>query len=347
MTLWLNRTGKRGQHESKFLDDDRIYLTWEGLKYDLSTVSSKPALRDLLQVLYPGRKERNIAWSMGQIWAWVREMKPGDWVAVPSKMKAAIHNSEITGPYVFDPKAEDPYYHYRTVKWIETDIPRSSFAPDLLMEFGAQRTIYEVRHHDAENRVRAMVMAGWKSADSGKPQNSTPEDESIEGELDLETLAMDRIAELIISRFKGHGMAVLVEALLKAQGYFTYRSPPGPDRGVDILAAPGPIGFGEPKIAVQVKSGDGPVDRPTLDQLVGTMQNFHATQGLLVSWGGFKSSTDKELAAQFFKVRLWDQKALIDQLLEHYDKLGEDVRGELPLKRIWTVVESDEDEGGA
>ena len=66
-----------------------------------------------------------------------------------------------------------------------------------------------------------------------------------------------------------------------------------------------------------------------------------------MSWGGFKSSTDKELAAQFFKVRLWDQKALIDQLLEHYDKLGEDVRGELPLKRIWTVVESDEDEGGA
>ena len=69
-----------------------------------------------------------------------------------------------------NPNGEDPYYHYRTVKWIETDIPRSSFAPDLLMEFGAQRTIYEVRHHDAENRVRAMVMAGWKSADSGKPQ---------------------------------------------------------------------------------------------------------------------------------------------------------------------------------
>ena len=77
-------------------------------EYDLSTVSSKPALRNLLQVLYPGRKERNIAWSMGQIWAWVREMKPGDWVAVPSKMKAAIHNSEITGPYVFEPERRRP-----------------------------------------------------------------------------------------------------------------------------------------------------------------------------------------------------------------------------------------------
>ncbi len=78
MTLWLNRAGKRGQHESKFLDDNRIYLTWEGLKYDLSTVASKLALTDLLQKMFPDRKEHNIAWSMGQIWAWARVMKPGD-----------------------------------------------------------------------------------------------------------------------------------------------------------------------------------------------------------------------------------------------------------------------------
>jgi len=51
-------------------------------------------------------------------------------------------------------------------------------------------------------------------------------------------LTSDRIASLIISRFKGHGMALLVEALLKALGYITFRSPAGPDKGVDILAAP-------------------------------------------------------------------------------------------------------------
>ena len=72
------------------------------------------------------------------------------------------------------------------------------------------------------------------------------------------------------------------------------------------------------------------------------MQNVQASNGLLVSRGGFKSSVDKEEATQFFRVRLWDQGDLIDQVLEHYDQLDEDIRTELPLKRIWVVAESGE-----
>ena len=156
--------------------------------------------------------------------------------------------------------------------------------------------------------------------------------------IDLEESARDEIAMLIGRRFKGHDMARLVEKLLNAQGYTTYRSPEGPDYGIDILAAPGPLGFGQPRIVVQVKSGDTPADRATVDQLIGTMQNVNADQGLFVSWGGFKSSVDKEVARQFFRVRLWDQQALIDQVLANYDKLDEDLRAELPLKRIWTLA---------
>ena len=57
---------------------------------------------------------------------------------------------------------------------------------------------------------------------------------------------------------------------------------------------------------------------------------------------GFKSSVEKETARQFFRVRLWDQQALIDQILENYDKLDEGLRAELPLKRIWTVAQSED-----
>jgi restriction system protein len=85
-------------------------------------------------------------------------------------------------------------------------------------------------------------------------------------------------------------------------------------------------------------------DSPTLNQLIGTMQNVQADQGLLVSWGGFKSSVDKEVATQFFRLRLWDQDALIDQILEHYEKLDEDLRAELPLKRVWTVAAQEDEE---
>lgn len=118
---------------------------------------------------------------------------------------------------------------------------------------------------------------------------------------DLEQLARDQNGKLIDRKFKGDRMEELVEAILKAQGYTTYRTPKGPDKGVDILAASGELGFGSPKICVEVKSGDDPVDHPTLQQLNGAMHEVNAETGLLVSWGGFKSSVERERARIFFK----------------------------------------------
>jgi restriction system protein len=228
-------------------------------------------------------------------------------------------------------------------------VPRSAFDPDLLYSFGALRTICSVKRNDAEKRVRALGRAGWKAMPATGPQPGTavPAGDGQTDEegdaVDLAQLARDSIARVIQRQFQGHGMARLVAATLEAEGYTTHVSPPGPDKGVDILAAPGPLGFGRPRICVQVKSGDPPVDRPTLDQLIGVMQNVGADQGLLVSWSGFKSSVDREVASQFFRVRLWDADALIEALLAQYDKLPEDMRAELPLKRIWALATPDDE----
>ena len=71
---------------------------------------------------------------------------------------------------------------------------------------------------------------------------------------------------------------------------------------------------------------------------MGAMTKFNATQGLFVAWGGYKSNVQKELASSFFRVRLWTQHDLLEQLFTHYEKLDEDIKAELPLKRIWTVA---------
>lgn len=346
MSLWLVRAGKYGEHEGRFFEDSRVYGTWpEMADVDLSKTSDTKAILEHLRKAYPDAPENRLGTWARQKRVFIASIKPGDWVVVPRKHRATIALGEVTGPYEYDPKAAPLYRHSRKVKWLNTEIPRSAFDQDLLYSFGAFMTICEVKRNDAERRVRALAAAGWKQAAAKKPKPPTDEEDEEQGEaVDLERLARDQIAKLLASKFKGHGMALLVEALLKAQHYTTFRSPEGPDKGVDILAAPGPLGFGEPRIAVQVKSGDAPVDRPTLDQLIGAMQNVNADQGLLVSWGGFKSSVDKETAHHFFRVRLWDQDDLIDQLLEHYGSLDEDLRAELPLKRIWTVA-SQEDEG--
>jgi len=344
----MNRAGRHGEYEHRFLEDGRIYLTWNGLCHDLGKLSSKGGLSELLRQVYPGSPNARIWNYTGQIWRFVKEMQPGDWVVLPGKMKKVICVGEITGPYVFDPKENDPYYHHHTVKWLTTDIPRLSFDQDLLYSFGAFKTVCCVHRNNAEQRVRDMAAAGWKPMTARKVTVPATEgkvdSEEEESAPDLEEAGRDQIAELIQAKFKGHGMARLVDAILQAQGYTTRLSPEGPDKGVDILAGTGPMGFGQPRLCVQVKSGDSPLDRPTLDQLIGTMQNVQADQGLLVSWGGFKVTVDREIASQFFRVRLWDQAELIEHLLENYEKLDDDVRAELPLKRIWTVAAQDEED---
>ena len=345
MTLWLVRAGRHGEHEKKFLDENRIYLTWSDLSHDLAAVKGRSQLRVLLEQIYPDAPKGRITNNVGQIWAFSKAISVGDWIILPSKQKPAIHVARVRGDYTFNADGEAPFFHHREVEWIVQDVPRTNFDQDLLYSFGAFMTICQVSRNDAEKRVHRMAENAWKSASPAAEPRKKSEEESVSedgGVEDLAQAARDQLAKLVVARFQGHGMARLVDAVLRATGYTTYLSPEGPDKGIDILAAPGPMGFGEPRVCVQVKSGDSALDRPTLDQLIGVMQNVQASHGLLVSWGGFKSSVDKEEATQFFRVRLWDQGDLISQVLEQYDKLDEDIRAELPLKRIWIVAETGE-----
>lgn len=80
-----------------------------------------------------------------------------------------------------------------------------------------------------------------------------------------------------------------------------------------------------------MKSESSPIDRPTVDKLLGAVSKFGAQEGLFVSWSGFKTNVQKELAAQFFRLRLWTQKELLEQLFAHHDQLDEDLKAELPM----------------
>lgn len=343
MGLWLFRAGSLGEYENKFLTDKKVYLTWDELDNDLRGFNERPQLVDYLMNEYEAEKLGRARNWAGQIWPIAHEMKKGDWVILPSKIKSAIHIGEITGDYQFDLKQGNPYYHSRTVNWFATDIPRTNFDQDLLYSFGAFMTVCRIQRNDAEERIKAMAKNNWLTSKIIVNKSASPDtDEDNENMFDLEQYANDSIAKYIIRKFKGHGMARIIEAILKAKGFTTYISPEGPDKGVDILAAQGNLGFGSPRICVQVKTSDTPVDRPTLDQLIGTMHNFKADHGLLVSWSGFKNTVDKELAPQFFNVRLWDQKAIIQELLENYDQLEADIKAEIPLKRTWILAGTDE-----
>lgn len=71
------------------------------------------------------------------------------------------------------------------------------------------------------------------------------------------------------------------------------------------------------------------------------MQPVDATEGISVPWGGFKESIARQAASNFFGVRRWSQKELLEALFASCDQLDEELRPDLPLKRIWTVTTQD------
>ena len=98
------------------------------------------------------------------------------------------------------------------------------------------------------------------------------------------------------------------------------------------------MGFAPPRICVQVKSGVQTTKATVLRELKGTLKDFGADFGLLVSWGGFTGDTRNEARkSSYFNVRLWDSEAFLNALFQNYDRLPAALKAELPLKQVWIL----------
>ncbi|MFA6412025.1 MAG: restriction endonuclease [Syntrophales bacterium] len=153
---------------------------------------------------------------------------------------------------------------------------------------------------------------------------------------ELEQLARNQIIKLLITRFKGNGLAQLVESILIAKGYSTYCSPEGPDGGVDIVAGQGMLGMGS-RLCVKVKPQDAPESLKSIDEIQDLMKKYGVKDGILVSLNGFENSIYRKVDQGFFNVRLWAINELLDELFSEYDHLDENLKALLRLKKIWII----------
>jgi len=339
VSLWLVRAGKNGERETLALDKGLAIIGWEDLP-DLGSLKERPELAALLATTYPNEKPKTLSNWESQLWPFMRIIGNSDLVVLPLKTRSTIAIGRIKGPYKYRSDLGDEALHTRPVEWVG-EYPRSAFDQDLRYSFGAFMTVCRIQRNRAEERIKALI--------TGKPAKTSPagmpkdEETSAEETLpDIEQYADDQIRDFIARRFKGHELSNLVAAILSTQGYQVKISPEGPDGGIDIIAGRGLLGFDPPRLAVQVKSGDGPIDVKILRELQGVMKNFGAAQGLIVAWGGYRQSVAKEASRLFFEIRLWDSGDLVRMIQTHYDELPDAIQADLPLKRIWTLVPSEE-----
>ena len=331
MSLWVVRGGKFGEYENRFINSEKVYLTRDGFKTDLNKLSTKVDLRTKLDDIYPSQASMKLSSWSDQIWSFVHELQIKDWIVVPSKLSPVLHVGEITGDYSYEKNEDDPYFHSKKIRWIEKDIPRGHFPTDVLYNLGGFKDVFNI--DQIEQVFHTMAENDWAAT----KQDDSSYDQSNELIALLQDISRDQIAQLIYNKFRGHRLAKLVKAIMEAKGYSTHMgSSDESGSDLDLLAAKGGMGFDhDSRICIQVKSDDTPV--ATLDKFLGTMNTVGANYGLLVSWGGFKSNVEQERSNEFFKVRLWNQNDLIDQVLTHYEELDNYIKGEIPLKSFWTV----------
>ena len=344
--VYLARAGRNGEDEEYALDNNVVVVGFRDVP-SLAQAKDYDAVFKIVESAKGGGKVRSIGNYAGQIWAFALAMKEGDIVVMPRKLTSQIAIGEVAGPYKFQ-KVRNEYRHTRPVKWVHTDLPRTTFEQDLLFSFGAFMTVCTITRNDAERRVAAVLAGkgdpGFSSPSPSRDKASSGKEPPVEEPAtDIEQLAQDQIVRHIQSRFAGHALSQLVEAVLKAEGWVTRLSPPGADGGVDILAGRGSLGLDQPRLCVQVKSQTSPVDVTVYRTLQGSMQSFKADQGLLVSWGGFNKVVLAESKQGHFYVRLWESKDLVEAVYRNYERLPAEIQADLPLKQVWMLVPEDRD----
>lgn len=181
MNLWLARAGSRGEYEQKFLDEGRIYVTWSGLDVNLKEMEDRSGIMEALARYDTDAKKAKLRNHTSQLWPFAHSMQVGDWVVLPSKSNPVVHFAKITGDYHFEPAGPDPFFHYRTVDWFATEVPRSHFSQDILYSLGAFLTICRIQRNNAFERIQAMAANEWRPETgrmvvSGENGASTDED---------------------------------------------------------------------------------------------------------------------------------------------------------------------------
>lgn len=346
---WVIRSGKHGERDTWALESGYSGGGWAEVP-DLTPYTTREEIEQVALETYKGASDAKIATATGQLWALRGRIKPGDLMVLPLKTTKQIALGRVTGPYEYRSDEVDlAKRHVFPVDWQRTDLPRTAVKQDLQFTLGSLLAVFSPSKNNAVVRLEALLETGVDPGQvvplgqaankkSAAPIDTTEDVDEPELSPDIEEAARDQITSKIAEEFAGHSLATLVSALLQAEGMSCTQSPPGPDGGIDIVAGRGLLGLDDP-VLVQVKSG-GQIGSPVVSQLHGVMATYGAKQGLLVAWGGLSKPAQDTLKTSQLRIRVWQAADVVDAVLANYERLGDEIRSRLALKRVWMLADS-------
>lgn len=326
MGAWMVRAGAGGCIIEDVRKHNVVVIGWDGLP-DLSEVRDRQHIEQLMRETYPEDKPGRRRNGVAQVNAFLLEIAVGDLVVTGNPSVREYYVGRIAGEYRFRPELIPGYAHTREVKWIGT-VQRDALSVRAKNTMGAIQTVYYV-WEPVEEELLALASG------TVRPRGEEPDDEDDEVE-DLREDTVSRSHEFIkdrVQKLEWSDMEALVAGILRAMGYKTRVSPPGADRGRDVIASPDGLGLESPRIRVEVKHRNQTMGAPEIRSFIGGLRA--GDRGIYVSTGGFTREGKYEADRATIPVTLLDLDELVALLTQNYDACDTETRALVPLVRMY------------
>jgi restriction system protein len=323
--FWMVRAGTGAFLIQDFEEKGYVAVGWTKIG-DLSQVRSKEALEKLYKEAYPDISLGKFRMGVGQLARFRFEIKKGDRVVTYNPEFRVYPVGEIISEYEYTTGSASDFNHIRRVKWIGK-VSRDSLSLAARNSLGAIMTLFLLNDSTAQEFDQLL---------SGKVPTEIllkiEEPELEEYKKDIRERAREYIKDKIIG-LDWDEMQDLVAGILGAMGYKAKPTPPGPDRGADIIASPDGLGLEQPRIKVEVKHKQGAIGAPVLRSFTGGLRQND--RGLYVSTGGFTKEARYEADRSNVPVTLIDLDELVELLTQNYEKADQETKAMIPLVKLY------------
>ena len=327
---WMVRAGKGAEFAEQFRDQGVVGIGWADFG-DLTRCNSKEDVAKIAAEEMAGSRRGQILSSVSQISRYLFEIKVGDGVITYDRNARRFFLGTIEGAPQHSPDSFKELPCTRKVRWRDGDVSRDDLSVSARNSLGAIQTLFLLPEPVAAE-LEALLRGETPHPTASQGEQEESEDlESVYQ--DIEAKAHEFTKDQIL-RLDWEEMQDLVAGVLRALGYRTRVSPPGSDRGKDIIASPDGLGIEAPRIRVEVKH------RPSTKMGSSEVRSFiggmrEGDRGIYVSTGGFAQEGKYEAERAERPVTLVDLDDLVALVVEHYEKMDIEARTLVPLKRLY------------
>jgi len=342
LETWMIRAGRHAVYADAFVSGGCVSIGFVCNRLGAAALTmSREELVECTRRERPDWSIHKVSSQAGQVARFITELRIGDRVATYDHERRLYFVGEVKSGALFDPGRTENQPFVREVAW-DSRVQRDSLSIDARNSLGSIMTLFKVKGVAAEElQDRAVAIDA--------PEVETPVDTSRtggqQGDVSLDDLrdeVREKASEFVedmIASLDWDELQQLVAGILRAMGYKTRVSAPGPDRGVDVAASPDGLGLEAPRIFVEVKHRrNTAMGAPEIRSFLGGRKS--GDRCLYVSTGGFTREARYEAERSEVPLTLLSLGQLQELVVEHYDAMDIEARSLVPLTKVyWPVAE--------